>query len=255
MEPIPDHLKFNDPLWGELNMGFFDPCPLHVLAEAMRDGKWLDMRTEDGVIQRVRIVEIIVRTQGDDVVLRQEWLTGRDRDEFYKQQFAIDAESIWKIAPTNYRIAAVRPYGSPDGERPAVKGQPATERETEIIVDTVVKGGIFLFQIAAKDWNAATRGGKGDWHVINKRHATVLVLFEMTDLDPSECCKRMGWKSQQPLITAKWKATPQKHRDPQEAKDFQGDVRSLGKLVDDQLAPHKYRRQGFYGRDYTPVLP
>lgn len=234
--------------WGEVDgegAGAMDPCPLYVLGRYMQEGTWLDVRTGDGVIQRVRVLEIVVRVKTEEVRFRQEWLV--DEEDFYKQEIVLDSEDIWRVTETNYHIMEVQPYGLAKRATPVGvnSGETETSAFAQLVVETVVKAAQFLYQINYTDLMESN-----DWVILNRRHACLLVVYEMTDLSPRTICvSHFKYRSQQPLLTARDKVRPGT------GTDFEADVRRLGKLCDQQLLPDKHRRSVPYPRDYTPVLP
>lgn len=234
-----------DPVYGDLDMGFLDPCPLTTLAEALRDGTWLDVRTDEHTIMRVRIIEIVVRTQGEDVVFRQEWLDSEQ--EFQKAQFAIDSDAIWRIVKSSYKVDEVMPYEYAPSAHVAKRVSNGEERR---IIDAVNSSACYLFQEDPKEF-VSNYGGKGTWNLVNHRHVAIIVIYEMTNMSPTAICtKAYGYKSQGPWLTAAWKAKVGPGRD---SKAFCDSVRRLGELVDSKLC-ERFRRSDRFGHDYQPVL-
>lgn len=239
-------------------MGFLDPCPLDVLAEAMRDGMWLDVRTDDTTIMRVRIMEIIVRTKGEDIVFRQEWLNRAE--EFEKRQFAIDSDAIWRVVKSQYKIEDVKPYGvTEDGEwsdaQKSLYGA-LDSNVTNKIVATVVHAALVLFDHKPENFFAGARGTESN--MVTHRHATIIVLYEMTNLSPHYICTDvMKYDSVQPFVTARDKMTVTNYaqsdaRRMKHITTFRETVTRLGDLADKQLVQH-YRRTNVPD-DYQAVL-
>lgn len=221
-----------DVVWGNFRPSFFDPAPLAQLAEYMRDGKWLNLQTEDGVLVRVRITELRVYTQSEDIVLRQEWLD--EREEFQHRQVIIDSESVWKATPIKMSVSEVpAPVETRVADKDAVFGHILNV----LIADTGLTTGVI------------TAGGKGDnppEHV-NARHCGLVLLYEMTDLDPREVCERFGYKSPQPLVTARQKMT---FSQPVEAeRKWRQDVQRRAREVWRRLGHAARRTDEGYGRE------
>lgn len=180
-----------DIIWGKFRPGFFDPVPLDQLAAHMRDGKWLSLQTENGLLERVRIIEIRVYVQSEDIVLRQEWID--EREEFQHRQLVIESESIWKAWPIKMSVNDVKP--------------PVQTRAAD--VDQVF--GVILSVLVAEtsfttgDLTAGGTRGKQAQPLADARQSGIVLLYEMTDLEPLDACQRFGYRSPQPLHTARWK--------------------------------------------------
>lgn len=182
----------------------FEACSLTLLAEHLRDKRWVDLRVDapiarDRLVMRVRIVEIRVLVEREDIIVRQEWL---EKDEFYHEVHKFDGDAIWRAVPTNYHIEQVKPYGR---TTVAQTGQPAPmseatkgrifattcrllEKETGLPFDTIAKA------------TSVYRGCEA-------RHIALIVLYELTDDDPLTLCKRFGYASQTPFLSARYNLT------------------------------------------------
>lgn len=216
----------SDPIWGDYRPGFFDPVPLHRLAQFMRDGSWLEMQTEDGKLTRVRITEIRVYVSGEDVVLRQEWLD--DEEEFHHREIVVESDAIWRAWPIKMPLGKVPP--PPHVPR---SGDPVT-----------VFGHVLNVLIADTGFTTGELTVVGDGRqppgLTDARHSGIVLLYEMTDESPTWAAGCFGYKSQQPLLTARSKMGARASH----YHDFVQDTRRRAKLV--------WKRLGFEARRQTP---
>lgn len=217
-----------------------EPCPLWKLAEYMRDGTWLDVRTDETLITRVRIVEMIVRVRGEDIVLRQEWFDAEQ--EWRKQQFVVDADTIWKVLPTNYKLEVVEPHGVqlPPGEM--------TEDQATHILDLIVKAALFMFSLTPEEFSSKTAVNK--WANIDARYACMAVSWELTELGENEITHRCGYKSPMPLHSARQSIFIKPFDDAR-----RDSAQRLARLVVNQRH-HTYRRRAeWWPPNYHRLLP
>lgn len=214
-----------DVIWGDFRPGFFDPAPLAQLAEHMRDGRWLELRTDDGTLHRVRITEIRVYPKGDDIVLRQEWLT--EKDEFRHREIVMDSEAIWRATPVKMRVSEVKP---PVIERVGDPTRVLGEIVNVLIADTNFTTGELL----------NPNSGRMDSRMVDARHSGVLLLYEMTDLSTVEAAAHFGYKSQQPFLTARWKMNMGKPHTSEHHQRFAKDTKRRAREV--------WKRLGFPAR-------
>jgi hypothetical protein len=242
---------FPSGLFGE---GAFDPCPLQVLARHMLDGRWVDVRTDEGLICRVRITEIVVRAQGEDIRLRQEWLDGPDdKVRRIRQEIVVDADAIWKVLPTNYHIEQVQPWKTKKTGGPR---SPVPDETAQTIVTQVIETALFLYQTTKKDLieegNASPR-----------RYVAMLVIFEMTDISVFDICtKHFGYHSPTPMVSAQYRLRSGLEGHRNETFVTPENIRRLADLVDQALEPQaaregrteRYRSSRVFPNDYTPVL-
>lgn len=219
------------------------PVPLHVLAAYMRDGTWLDIRTEDGPVHRVRIIGIVVRVRGDDVRFRQEWLEHLDDERKEVKRCShvldIDSEAIWKIEPTHYHVDEVEPYGLKI-ELPPMPLQ-TDEMQKEVLV-TVLRATVTTFNVSMNELRSVR-----DWESIDARYTGMLVVFEMTNLSATQIAEAFGYKSQTPLLSA---CHDLKHN---RRKGLRDSMKRIARVVESQIT-FKARRQYLPG-NYSPVLP
>lgn len=224
--------------------GVFEPVSLAVLAEHLRDGTWLDLRTEDGLVQRVRVTEIIVSVDHDDVRLFQQWFD--DDYSFNKRSFAIDAEAIRRVQPTAcQRVSEVVPWVADmrDDTTPVIFN---AETEQELL-QCVLASALFMFDVKLNELRATREIGPTE---VTQRYACLIVLYEMSNLHPKDICEALGYSkgSVQALISARYDmcgANP-----VQERIDA---TKRLGKLVDQRM-PRKCRTSRAFPRDYSPLL-
>lgn len=225
----------SDVIWGDFRPGFFDPCPLATLAEYMRDGKWLDMQTESGKLQRVRVTEIRVRTQGEDVMLRQEWLTAEG--VFRHRELAIDSDCIWRATPVTRNIGDVEGPRELAGDAEHVFG---------VIVNVLIADTGFT----TGQLTSGGKQGRLDAKIVNARHSGLVMQYEMTDDDPLKVCERFGYMSPQALNTGLQKMDNRGGHDHLEA--FKRDTKRRAREVWKQLG-FPSRRQASMGYR-EPVL-
>jgi hypothetical protein len=166
---------------------------LQELAQFMQDGAWLDLGTEDGVLERVRITEIRVRPRGDDLMLRQEWVIA---DQRLHREIEIDAESVWRAKPTRLDIFEVRsPYKARDG---VAKPDAAFGAITTAIA---MHEGFDIQQLTGM----APVGEFEFGRLIACRHVGILLQYGMTAESMTEASFRFGYSSPQPYYTAREK--------------------------------------------------
>lgn len=218
---------------------------LRELAEHMRDQRWLDMRYDDELLQRVRIVEMIVRVEGEDIVLKQEWVNEDaevKEDYFHRQRIEIDSEGIWKVMPTAYHVSEVQPRGI------ALTPQAVGDELAQAVLLAVQRSLKFVHHFDDKEWEEMYRCR---WEISDARHQGIIVVYEMTDLPPDQICRGFGYKSPQPLMTARWKASISPHN---QHESFREGIKRLAKLTEEFVPGQKPRRSVGFPRDYKPVV-
>lgn len=222
------------------------PVPLYVLGAYMRDGTWLDIRTEDGPAYRVRIVEIVVRVQSEDVRFMQEWLEHLDDEgaevKRVRHYINVDSDTIWKVEPSRYHIDEVQPHGFKI-ETPKL---PQNEERMHVVLTTVIKTALTLNDLKLEELRQAY-----DRQTLPVRKAVMIVTYEMSDLSPPQICEALGYKSQMPLQTARWDVSNSRARNHVWLRES---ALRLGKLCDQQL-DFQARRSEPFPSDYSPVLP
>lgn len=77
-----------------------DPVPLHVLAEHLAERTWLDMRVvEKGLLRRVRIFEIRIHLDGEDIGAEQDYYEGT---EVKRQEHVFPQDAVMWARPTSF---------------------------------------------------------------------------------------------------------------------------------------------------------
>jgi hypothetical protein len=242
---------------------YYDSAPLHVLAEYMRDRVWLDVMTGEGLLKRVRIVQIIVGRRAEQVVFKQQWLEGGGNViELCKQRIVVDGCSIWQVGVTQYTVDEIAPWGAAKLEVVDV-GEQFDDVMRQLVVEAVLECTEEIFKVK-RDKLLQT---SGDWRECHHRHQAILVIYEMTDYRPADLCKNVfGYASQGPWLTARGKCQkPQNYhtaygqeyyqRRLAQAEGMVKAVRQIGKAADRRLNA-RYRRPEScpFPQDYKPVL-
>lgn len=218
-----------------------EPTPLFQLAEWMRDGKWLDMRVDVddvGVLQRVKIVEILVRMEDEQIYVHQEWL---DRDDHKHTTTIIieDAEAIWDCGPTQVSLLDVKPLRSqpepPQPRRPVEEDE--LDAVTKHITDAVLAACKLAFGVDPLDpWT---------WKVSHHRHQCIIVMYETTNLTASAICRKVfDYASPTPFVSARYKM---------DDDGFRTGCETIIKLLDLRVVP-KPRTTRRFPADYKPVI-
>lgn len=175
------------------------PVPLYTLANYMRKGAWLDIRTDEGPINRVRITEIVVRTLGEDVRFRQEWVEHLDSErkdpKRVRHEIVVDSDAIWKVEPTRYHIDEVEPHGVQIEWIPQPSQSPdLMQRILEAAMQTTMR--MYDLSLAQLRHTAMREH-------LTARYACMLVVFEMSDLSETQITEALGYKSPTPLHSAR----------------------------------------------------
>jgi len=239
--------------------GPFDPVSLRTLAEHLRDGTWLDMEVCDTsgpssvsivTLERVKIVEVIVRTSGEDLVLSQQWVT--ESDKRVDDRLVFDAEAIRRCKSTSVSLLDVRPH-----RKPVVVVAPHDPSAQVATAHVCVAEGALLFG-EEFDHLKGHRGGRGAWNLVHARHKVIIAIYETTDLSPERICKDVfGYKSAGPFLLAAGKArrdavfAPRGSEEYKLTEAFRADVAVLGVRV--ALRRGVTRRKDII-RDYDPCL-
>jgi hypothetical protein len=172
------------------------PVALPLIAEHLRDGTWLDLRVcheEDFItLENVKVTEYVIRADEEQVMVVQEW-AGED-DAMLRQELALDAESIRWMRATSHDPTTATPYD------PMPPEQRRSEDEWGIVVAAMAKNEGCTTDDVRHFW---TPDGSNSY--VHWRHKTILVAYHVTDMDPVEICKRVGYASVQPLLSAGWK--------------------------------------------------
>jgi hypothetical protein len=169
------------------------PVTLHTLAEALRDDVLLDMRVLHDermvTLERVRLDSILVRRYDEAVVARQEFLDGDTRLE---HELTIECDCIMWARPTSFELHTVNPVVKPCDETELVDLEGVMDRAWEAAADAfdcVLPVEMFK-QDAMDNWK------------VDILHFVVLLAWHTSDMKPDTICKLVGYRSQQPYLTA-----------------------------------------------------
>jgi len=231
-----------------------DCVPLHVLAEYMRDGTWLDVMTGEGFLQRVRIVQVIVGRRREQIAFRQQWLEGNQHDTWLcKQRIVVDAWSIWQIGPTRFSVDEVQQWGeSPRAAEPEKKAPIELGDElSQMVAEGVIQAAVLRYNTTVEDLKDIAYQRQ-----TSQRYVAMLVMFEMTDLTPVQITAQFGYRSQMPLVCARdrlrwYQRDPSGHQNEHVRPQS---MRELAKITDKLFRPERYRTSRNFPRDYKPVL-
>jgi hypothetical protein len=150
------------------------------------------------VLERVRVVEIVVQRDKDQLAVEQELLEDDGMASIYRH--LIECDSIMYARPTVFELADVTPV------EPVVK----IERD-----DSWAKG-LSRFQVTILEEavrsiaivRELTGGPTALAETIKTRqaapwvlHMSLWTLYELTDLSPRDCCVAVGYASPQPFHT------------------------------------------------------
>lgn len=228
---------------------------LRVLGEHLRDGTWLDMEVcaidyvgkppAAIVLERVKIVKIIVRTLGEDLFLTQQWVNENDRR--VEDELTFDAEAIRRCEPTSVSLLDVRPH-----KTVVVALPPLTDEDQLGVARVAIEEGALMFAQEI-DHLASSFGGRGTWDLVHSRHKVIVVIYETTDLSPERICNNLfGYRSAGPFLLAVSKARRYPSRGQDTATEaFRADVAVLGTRV--ALRRGVTRRRQL-PHDYQPCL-
>lgn len=195
-----------------------EPVGLAVLAEALRDGTWLDMRIVEGraaTLERVRVDAIIVRRADEEIELSQESAELNDGEQVvFTSNHRVPAEAIRWARPTAFNDATeVRAYNpaTATGERP----------DPDLYLAAVA---VASAQSSVLDGETVLRlAREGDLHW---RYWLMLVVKETTDLAPGQITRLFGYRSPQPLVSARRKYA----RDGQDMRELKRIVKRVERL-------------------------
>lgn len=163
-----------------------EPVGLAKLAEALRDGAWLDMRVVGvGTVERVQIETINVHRERDVIVVEQKWPDG---NEVGHTQMAFDAEDVRWVRETQVALEDVTPV---------LRSAPASNAAQ--IVDEIIRTVAFLTEGVSE---ADLRSGGKQTGCVRTRQEAMWLAYEMTDLTPLEIAVgHFGYRSVQPMLT------------------------------------------------------
>lgn len=172
-----------------------DPPDLGIIATAIRDESWLDMRVCDmGRLDRVRIEQLRVHRERDELVVSQKWL--EDGEDLRNDEYLLDMEDVIWLRDTRVALENVKPF-----TRPTAMHVAPADVNAKKIIDEIVRSQVHL---TAGLTEAQLRGGSKQTAptVIWPRQEALFMAYEMTDESPVDICeKHFGYASQQPLLT------------------------------------------------------
>jgi hypothetical protein len=188
-----------------------EPVDLPVLAAAMRDNSWLDMKLVDGPVPRVRVKAILVLPETETVTLVQEYPKhdqGVDKDGCLldHREWEVDSEDIMWVMESTFERDDVPGFS----ERLKLEPVPANSPlplHAQVALPTI-HAEVLKRWPEVRDWDWRDPKTLYEAHT-HARHAALWALYELTPLPPVECCKSLGWHSVQPLLTARWKVSGQ----------------------------------------------
>lgn len=187
-------------------MASLEPVSLAALAEALRDLSWLDMRVVGyRHVERVRVVSITINREQDFMQVYQEW---PDEEEgVATKTWYVDCEDVMWCRPTVFELADVTMMAENVGAGPR-KPDDSFEwwltkmsvRYTESLTEEQ------LDEIIAMVYGNGRQKAPTTQPVIDIRHLMLLVMYEITEDTEMDICQGLGYKSVQPMMTARWKA-------------------------------------------------
>jgi hypothetical protein len=180
-----------------------EPPEISELAAAMRDGTWLDMRVVDvGDFERVKVTCLHIYPDRDVVTVVQNFRLTPESVGLTQFVVDIDCEDIMAMDTTMCESAddvqhlevAERPMNAEDTS--------FFEHQKDMVIQAVAElaGGTPMELM-----KSLTGGSRKGQDVIDRRHLVLWVLFEMTDLTPSDLCWELGWKSPMPFQSCRYK--------------------------------------------------
>ncbi len=198
-------------------MGRLDPPELRALAQFILEQSWLDMRVLGlGLFERVRIDALVIRRDDDELVVVQQWLCNEGLAE---REHVIRVEDVVRCKPTIFTVEDVTPWV----RAPLLtKGLALGDSHEWLVARTAVcfTEGVTEAEMAAfmADPYGRARDAEGQRR-IDTRHLVVLVMYEISTEPDLDICRRAGWKSVQPMLTARWKFAKEKpHGKPQHGR-------------------------------------
>lgn len=218
-----------------------EPAPLHVLAEHLRDGTWLDLRTAEGPIYRVRIMEIVVRMADEALVCAQEWYDEL-RERRTRRKLVLTAEDVWRVQPTTLTVFEVKPYGEQTPPKPRELGTGTLD----VLKEAIATAAADLVDTSSAAVMADTKGGRRFTQV---RYVAMLVMYEMTDLSIPKITDYYGYGSPTPFYSAQ-SALKYDHNKFVCAEN----MRKVASKVDKATAPSRFRTDRPFPQDYNRAL-
>lgn len=198
------------------SVSVLDPVDLRILAEAMRDETWLDLRVvEHGTVERARVTAIIVRRDGEEVELTQEMSFD---GEVSTTLLNVPHDSVRWCCPTNFALEDV------EIRRPAV----SEDIEDGPVISAVKDLLVFFFKNhktsplgSRKAVEKMLAGSAYESQWVHHRHVFVWLIwrFHSGKMSPAAICSLAGYKSQMPWQSAKWKFSREEHKVERESYD------------------------------------
>lgn len=175
-----------------------DPISIVALAEHLRDETWLDVRVCDlhSPLERVRIEEIVIRRDIDNVVFVQEIMGG---EEVTLTRHVVDGESIMYANPTVFALEDVQPPKAPRVKlQPSEKFGKGLEPDEFSILVRVVRAMEHYTSLRDSSQVLELLRDTPERAAVWVRHWALWGLYELTDLSPVRCCVALGYASPQP---------------------------------------------------------
>lgn len=185
-----------------------DPPPLVSVAEHMRDETWLDVKVVgEPVLERVRLVQIIVNRHEDYLVFTQE-RPGADENgklETIEVEHKVDAEDVMYLKPTIFELADITPR---ERERvvtvggrafPLGDGFNADENHVLFAAISLIANDLrtpvpeILDRVDKDFFSFSTR----------IRYSLLWLVYEFTECSTLKVCHALGYSSITPYLSAK----------------------------------------------------
>lgn len=168
-------------------MGRLDPVELNVLAEHLRDEDWLDLRVvEHGIMERVLVEGVVIYRDSEDVDVRQDWVVN---GVVQTANYLVSRDKIMVCRPTSFEVEDVTPVRLKAAAIQGVKeGRWAMVKEA-------------AKSVLAMDEETFTYALDG----IPLRYMLITAMYEISDESDLEICRRIGYMSLQPMISARYK--------------------------------------------------
>lgn len=223
-----------------------EPVPLGQIAVAIRDESWLDMHVCDlGKLDRVRISQLNISRERDEVVVGQRWLgqeTGGPAEDpqprFHDETYTFDVEEIIRLRETRVALKDVKPIKSgPVPVAPDIF-------DVQAVIDEIVRTMGFTAGVSQQDLRSPK--GRGD-KALRPRQEAMWLAYEMTNLSPPDICiNHFGYRSQAPLVAVERKLRSQQHREGKVhfnelAGAWEKRVKAAADLIDSHFG-RKFRR-------------
>lgn len=190
-------------------MAVLDPVDIRQLASWLDDGTWLDLRVVDtGRIERCRVHELRIRREDEDVEFAREFPSP---DGIVTQNFSVPADDIMYARPSAFEVEDVTAFDSearrpdPPEVRNLGRGLDSADQAllTAIVNATAPEFGQSPRELRADLAGSPQLGIKGAR--VDRRHVVLWTLYEMSTLPVADCCWALGYKSQMPYTSMRWK--------------------------------------------------